>query len=231
MITPALEKLILQGKAFFRTAVIGGTNKATLNIDDDRFIIITDLTYFPGLYTKVPKQLINYDNVVSQFTVYGNRGFNNFVARTSYDFYTNTVPGTSFYSPKTIVKFDTYILHEQQVGFSFSKGSAITKVFQGPAFPDNPGYKAPQDYGREGDIPYLNSLLEGKFNTLINRHLYPLSKLRSGQNNVNNLLFPIDKTTQLEFIDGLGGDIETNQYPILHVSYVEILGNPNNIQI
>jgi hypothetical protein len=46
MITPHLEKLILCGKAFFKTFVAGG-DKHTLSFGNDRFIIITDITYFP----------------------------------------------------------------------------------------------------------------------------------------------------------------------------------------
>ena len=44
MITPILEKLILSGRAFYKTAVVGGS-KTTLNIENDRFIIITDILF------------------------------------------------------------------------------------------------------------------------------------------------------------------------------------------
>ena len=52
MITPHLEKLILCGKASYNTFVIGGSEKCILNVDNDRFIIITDIIYFSQLNLK-----------------------------------------------------------------------------------------------------------------------------------------------------------------------------------
>ncbi len=46
MLTPILEKLILSGKASYNTFVVGGSEKHILNVENDRFIIITDLLYF-----------------------------------------------------------------------------------------------------------------------------------------------------------------------------------------
>jgi hypothetical protein len=36
----------VQGKAQFKTFVAGGSERHVLNIENDRFIIITDITYF-----------------------------------------------------------------------------------------------------------------------------------------------------------------------------------------
>ena len=225
MLTPILEDLILKGRAFFRTAVIGGTQKATINIDEDRFIIITDLTYFPGYYSQdnyaVPNRKKDF---ASQFTIYGERGFANFIARTSYD---QIIEGLrTFYAPKNHVRYDTYILHSTQVGFSFSKGAPVTAIaFPAPA--DNPGYAPPLDYGRVGDTGVINTSPTTLINTLTGAFINSTSRPGSGTTNYTGLQFPFDADTAISAVELT----ESNNYPILQVNYIEVLGLPNNLGI
>ena len=59
MIPEKLQKLILQGKAQANTFVAGGAPKAVLNVQNDRFIIITSINYQSAL--KSEGLLINDD--------------------------------------------------------------------------------------------------------------------------------------------------------------------------
>jgi hypothetical protein len=227
MLTAKLEQLILQGKAFFRTAVIGGTQKATINIDDDRFIIITDVIYFPGYYVADPTTLPDEEkDFSSQFMIYGRRGYNNFIARTSFDQITRTLQGRSVYTPKNHIRYDLYLLHEKQVGFSFTKGADLTPSnFVAPA--DNPGYAPPMDYGRDGDTGALPTSIVTPITTPTGRSVINTSRPSPGSNNVNTLILPVDGQTRI-----LATEMHlTQNYPILHVNYVEVIGQPNNIGI
>ena len=47
MVTPELEKLILAGKASYKTFVAGGAAKSVLQMGTNRFVIITDFVYYP----------------------------------------------------------------------------------------------------------------------------------------------------------------------------------------
>jgi hypothetical protein len=226
MLTPILEDLILKGRAFFRTAVIGGTQKATINIDEDRFIIITDLTYFPGYYKEnsdiFPNKETDYS---SQFTIYGERGFCNFIARTSFDSFPFGDLG-NYYTPKNHIRYDTYILHTTQVGFSFSKGSFVSAgSFPAPA--DNPGYAPPLDYGRVGDTGVINTSPTTTINTATGAFYNATTRAGSGTTNYTGFQFPFDVNTQIN-----AAELEyTNNYPILQVNYIEVLGLPNNLGI
>lgn len=230
MLTTKLEELILKGRAFFRTAVIGGTQKATININEDRFIIITDVTYFPGFYVRdngleqpFPSELTDF---TSQFTIYGNRGYNNFIARTKLDLILKTLQGRQVYAPSNHIRYDLYLLHTDQVGFSFCKGSHInTSNFPAPT--DNPGYVPPLDYGRVGDPGVINTSVTTTINTPTNRLINNTTRPGSGTNNAETFMFPFDADTQINFNELKN----TNNYPILHVNYVEILGLPNNLGI
>lgn len=230
MLTPILEGLILKGRAFFRTAVIGGTQKATINIDEDRFIIITDLTYFPGFYVidngrsqPYPSELSDF---TSQFTIYGERNFANFIARTKLDFIDKTLQGRPVYAPSNHIRYDTYILHTKQVGFSFSKGADIVATV-GPAPANNPGYAPPLDYGRNGDTGVINTSPTTLINTATGALYNTTSRPNSGTTNYNGFQFPFDSNTQINALELK----YTNNYPILQVNYIEVLGLPNNLGI
>lgn len=223
MITTKLEELILKGRAFFRTAVIGGTQKATINIDEDRFIIITDVTYFPGYYKPLTSEGPDKKtDFASQFTIYGNRGFNNFVVRHKFDYY----PANREYSVSNHVRFDLYILHTEQVGFSFCKAKDIAPTnFVAPA--NNPGYAPPTDYGKVGDTGAIPTSTTSTIVSPTNRLINNTSRPGSGSNNAKSFVIPFDSDTQILDTE----IVYTNQYPILHVNYVEVLGLPNNLGI
>jgi hypothetical protein len=230
MLTTKLEELILKGRAFFRTAVIGGTQKATININEDRFIIITDVTYFPGFYRRdngiEGDDLNELTDFTSQFTIYGNRGYNNFVARTKFDYIPKTFQGRPIYAPSNHIRYDLYLLHTDQVGFSFCKGSDITALGF-PAPTDNPGYVPPLDYGRVGDTGVINTSVTTTINTPTNRLINNTTRPGSTTNNAETFIIPFDADTQINAIEILN----SFNYPILHVNYVEILGLPNNLGI
>jgi hypothetical protein len=219
MLTPKLEELILKGRAFFKTFVAGGT-KHTLSFGDDRFIIITDITYFP---MNIPDKNTE-PNHNTQVAIYGERGYNHFIFRN----YNNTNinnPGIhGFCSPTTI---DLYLMHTKQVGFSFVNAPYFTNLNTGVASGDNPAYNAPLEYGKDGDpgaIPVI--LTWDAFNGPVvqnNLTTRPAPTITESQ----QLFFPFSNDGS--FRDSFGD--KEYEYPLLHVNYVEILGLPNNLSI
>jgi hypothetical protein len=216
MITPTLEKLILCGKAFYKTFVAGGT-KHTLNISEDRFIIITDITYFP---MNCPLRDSDEQNHNTQVAIYGERGYNHFIFRNYNN--TNIVNANvhGFCSPVTI---NTFMLHEIQVGFSFCNAPYFINTVNGIANTENPGYVPPIDYGKDGDIGAIPVTLtaDDSSGTMQNNFT-----VRPGAGIVESqqLRFPFDGFNVFNF--------DTNyEYPLMIVNYVEVLGSANNIQI
>ena len=215
MITPHLEKLILCGKAFFKTFVAGG-DKHTLTFGDDRFIIITDITYFP---MNIPTKGQSLQNHNTQVAIYGERGYNHFIFRN----FNNTKKGgdiNDFCSPVTI---HTYLLHEQQVGFSFCNAPFFDNVFTGIADTNNPGYKPPIEWGIDGQpfaLPTITTMTDATISTQINLTTRPVAGIDENQ----QLFFPFVQDYQFN----LHSDYE---YPLLHVNYIEVIGSANNISI
>jgi len=231
MITPGLEKLILCGKAFFKTFVAGG-DKHTLTFGNDRFIIITDITYFPmNIITNDGS--IFYKNSNTQVAIYGERGYNHYIFRNynnaltqSQDPDVKDLISQDYCSPVTI---NTYLLHEQQVGFSFCNAPYFTNQFNGGANADNPGYKQPIEWGID---PYgfnvALSIQDPTTNLQTNFTIRPAA----GNSESQQLMFPFRPEFSFGF-NGGGGDGLSNKldYPLLLVNYVEIIGSPNNISI
>lgn len=222
MITPHLEKLIFEGKAFFKTFVAGGA-KSTLNIDQDRFIIITDITYLPNQADTFGFQYIN-----TQVSIYGEKGFNHYIFRNSNSSYVPVYDGATIqqresYDTLNPVTINTYLLHTTQVGFSFlSRGGTGVPTY-GVASVDNPGYLPPLDYGKDGDPGAITIPLDmtngGILNQLTNRQGYALS---IGSNVTQQVQFPASAAA-IPFVEG------NPHFPVLNVNYVEILGQPTNI--
>jgi hypothetical protein len=218
MLTPKLEEWILCGKAFFKTFVAGG-DKHTLTFGNDRFIIITDITYFPMNVT--PRGGLSNHN--TQVAIYGERGYNHYIFRNFNNTNVTNANIHGFCSPVTI---NTYLLHDQQVGFSFCNAPLFQNLINGVANTDNPGYAPPIEFGIDGqpgavavttqmDTPGVNIITEKM-----------TSRNTPGSLESRQLLFPFELSNQF------GPGINNNQeYPLLLVNYVEVIGSSNNIQI
>ncbi len=220
MITPQLEKLILCGKAFFKTFVAGG-DKHTLTCGNDRFIIITDITYMPMNITDREGN----SNHNTQVAIYGERGYNHYIFRNFNN--TNVVNANihGFTSPVTI---HTYLLHEQQVGFSFCNAPYFININTGIANTENPAYQPPLEYGKDGQPNAQIVMLTADAYSVSGNNIQNNFTTRptSGANESQQLFFGFEQGNS--FGDAMDAQSE---YPILLVNYVEVLGSANNIQI
>lgn len=231
MVTPGLEKLILCGKAFFKTFVAGG-DKHTLTFGNDRFIIITDITYFP-MNMSTYAGANEYKNNNTQVAIYGERGYNHYIFRnynlatTRGQFPADTRQTTDFTAPITI---NTYLLHEQQVGFSFCNAPYFLNASLGVPNTNNPGYAPPIEWGIDGlGAPAVLLSMDAQGAGPIQDNF----TVRPAAGNVESqqMLFPFDKDNQFGAPFGGNAFNGVYEYPILLVNYVEIIGSPNNISI
>lgn len=235
MITQHLEKLIWEGKAFFKTFVAGGSQRHNLNIDIDRFIIITDITYFSSghfpednsgannTWANMQRQGMN-----TQLTIVGERGVNRFLFRNSFIGAPHNNTGTiQHLLPVGHTCINTYILHTTQVAFSFS----FAQDFLAQIVATTPGeYYAldtPTDYGRDGQPGAIPVTVNGTVNGAAFYQDLFADRPTSGVGQSQEFSFPVDTTNNIPGTNR----VNSWAYPILHVNYVEIIGNPNNIGI
>jgi hypothetical protein len=236
MLTATLEKLILSGNATYNTFVIGGTEKHILNVPSNRFIVITDITYFSNLNSKDGKitfdadgiELFLTNNLNTQMKVFSNKSSNHFIFRNNININTYVDPQnlvreiTYFAQPFGSTKLDTYLVHESDVSFSFSVAGQNLDYFRSETPVKSIAYPEPQDYGKgTGAIPVK---LVGK--SIDNFYTTPAGTVQQfvpNQANSLQLMFPINTNTIIPDTQFPYG------YPLALVSYVEINGNPTNI--
>jgi len=227
MITPILEKLILSGRAFYKTAVVGGT-KTTIDIQNDRFIIITGIHYlgYMGPSTSLAR------DTNCQLSIYGEKGFNHYffanVRQSTVAVWDNTAAAIRLENVKTAIsqpKIDCYILHTTAVGFSFlvNGGASPTVPRNGIASGNNPGLEPPLDYGKDGQAGALNVDLFINMNAALTCDVVPgYGGLGVGNNFSNQIQLPATVSTT--------PTVAANSYmPIANIDYVEVLGIPENI--
>lgn len=235
MITPGLEKLILCGRAFPKTFVAGGGQKSNIFVQNDRFIIITDIVYFsrkPLVGSATYKDCVDntdplkLNSLTTQLTILSERGFNRFLFR---DNLTMQMGGVDC-SPIGNTKIDTYLIHTKAVSFTFSKGGFLTGpgiTVAGIQDPNTIGsLQTPSDYGKlgtPGAIPVTSSAFVSSA-TLFNNN-YSTGKFGGATAESAELAFPVDTLTNLV------ENTDFNCMPIANIFYVEVLGMPGNINI
>lgn len=230
--TPALERLIWLGEARFKAVTLGGTQKHILKVPNDSFIIILHMIHFPYIPDEedIPGNL--HDRRVTQMNVFSPKSFNSFVFRNEIGIDTFE-PGIMFFlrtgSP---VSIPTYLMHEDDVSFSFSLGTDIVTTVAGVAPSESTAKIPPSDYGKEGLITPIGNIPVSLLRDMgggLNAQLRPFGDLTTptATNPYTYLQFPIVAGATAFENDSISGQ---KAYPIVQVQYVEIKGNPTKLR-
>ncbi len=229
MVTPELEKLILEGKATYKTFVAGGSTKSILDLQINRWIVITDFVVYPFLPSSYPISLETFgaefqNGIITQMNIFSNKSYNSFVFRNSINW---VVIGDNVYpSLVSPIKYDTYLIGEQSIVFNFLRaennvGNLLTTTDVGLTPADSIGLKPPLDYGKSGlptsiNVPRVRNtgILAGEFRPLGNK----IPNLSNPS--FTELSFPVNAST-----DFSGESAGALQFPIVNVGYVEIFGS------
>jgi len=84
MITPIIEKLVLQGKGDFRTYTIFAAQAAKLDVPEGSFIVITDIKVTPGANLTAPLDEANLAGSVDRYSIMQLDLFSKSVKRNSF---------------------------------------------------------------------------------------------------------------------------------------------------
>lgn len=234
MLTQKLEELIWCGEATFKTFVAGGSQRHLLNINPDRFIIITDITYFnSGHFLQNESGDFNtFDDISSkgvntQVTIGGERGVNRFLFRNSFVALPHTTSALREHlAPVGSTLINTYLIHTTQVAFTFSFAQDFLAQTLGITDANNYALNPPTDYGRDGQpgsLPVTQvGTVQGALAYVDN---FGNKKFPGGVDASKEFSFPVDN------VNDIPAERRANSwaYPILHVNYVEIKGMPTNL--
>jgi hypothetical protein len=235
MIPERLQKLILQGKAQAGTFVAGGAPKAVLNVQNDRFIIITSINYQSAL--KSDRLLINDDTALAdvykntQVKIFSEKSNNTFVFRDQLNISRHGSGGGGgggyTAAPGGSETLNTFLIHEGDVSFTFSTLGQINDVTNATYPTDAPAYPPPFDYGKTGQVGALPVRIYSDFADAPGAFFFAPPGNNSVRDTVINekeLTGPINALT-----DYTPFTRQPWSYPILNVQYVEIYGVPTDI--
>jgi hypothetical protein len=245
MLTPYLEQLIIKGKAAYKTFVIGGTQKHILNVQKNRFIIITDLTYFSNLnFPQLPGPsgglpffadrdafIKLYEKMNTQMKVFSNKSNNSFVFRNSFNAFphnANSLNSDWWVFPTAApTTLNTYLIHESDVSFTFSWFGDMATTFNGILKPDTIAFPPPFDYGQDGQTG-AEPVRQIAEDTITGERVNFAGQKEAGVlfNNQANLEF-VGPVNSSHYPPNL---TKASRYPLCLVGYVEIKGNPTNIE-
>jgi hypothetical protein len=236
MITNHLEKLVLSGHASFNTFVAGGAEKNVLNIQSDRFIIITDITIFPPggqkhILNDSELQALIVKDSLFQMKVKSDKSENTFVVRSNFQVARGHNNNEHIVTGGNPVKLDTYLIHTNDVAFIFSYGDELKSSLDAVTDALGVGFRPRADYGKDGysesqsirQVSELATTPPGNF--IINGGNHYFDLLPTDVRATREFIFPIipalkPKTDQINRTQGT---------PLAIIQYVEILGNPTNI--
>ena len=238
MLTATLEKLILSGNATYNTFVIGGTEKHILNVPSNRFIVITDITYFSQLNTSGGQFIFDLEELIvlerellnTQLKVFSNKSNNHFIFRNNISIAAyldpTSLPRVEKYlcQPFGSTKLDTFLIHESDVSFSFSTAGQNLPQLVAATPVKSIAYPPPFDYGKGATA--INVKLVGNSSpipTFFTAPVGTVQKFVTNEANALQLMYPIDNSTAIQDTDN------PIAYPLALISYVEINGNPTNI--
>ena len=139
-------------------------------------------------------------------------------------------------TPKGLHTIDTYLIHQSDVSFTLSTCGGLTDRQDGVTPASSIAYSSPMDYGKEGDLVSPQTVILRQRCQLapdsgmlacgeLTREEYANLGIDPTTDNLE-FIFPVTGNTSLDS-KGLNQPIK---YPIIGVQYVEIKGNPTNIE-
>ena len=233
MIPEKLQKLILQGKAQAGTFVAGGAPKAVLNVANDRFIIITSINYQSGVKTESLQ--INDDTALgkvlknTQVKIFSAKSNNTFVFRDQINISRHGSGTGSAYAatPGGSETLETFLIHEDDVSFTFSTLGQINDVTVNTFPTTAPAYAPPFDYGKTGQPGALPIRIYSDYADAPGTFFFAPpgnDSIRDTVINEKELTGPINAVTDYTPFTSAPWS-----YPILNIQYVEIYGVPTDI--
>ena len=226
MLTPHLENLIHEGKALYKTAVLGVGVVSTIVVPDNSYAVITDILYYPYLDNNkppygTPEEMMTAP-FINQVWIRSKLGNNHFVFRPSIGgWHVNGNVGS--YPSIDKVQVNTYLIHDGVIKFSLSQLDSPSQWLSTDIAPlQDISNEESTGYGSSSVLPGLNVLKGVRFS---NGEWYrPPTTVRDPQPaNVTGM----DQYRQnVSVPQTLVVGTNVQAIPILNIGYVQIQGKP-----
>ncbi len=235
MIPPHLEKLIFEGKARSMSFVAGGGQKSVLKVPKDRWIVIYHFTHFPFMPgTDIGTIEIWLERWTTQMRIFSAKSDTHYVIRNNFTIAVDRAPSPPLLVPGESYQEDVYLIHEDDVSFTFSLGTKIVPTVVAATPSAAPAKPVQVDYGKEGleggtgappiDVVHNAGTFGGSEFRPLGQRVPPTGGLPTS---FDQLTFPVQGILAIDSVEIAETVLS---YPVVNVQYVEINQNPINIQ-
>lgn len=226
MITPIIEKLLLQGKGDFRTFTIFAAQAAKLSVPDGSFIVITDIKVSPGGNLTAPNDEGGILNSVDRYSIMQLDLFsksikrNSFLIKNPYVLGYNDNDNTRYVRNGEPQHFDVLMVADNDVYFSILRfqgvaelGAITTGNLNSTQLPAEP-----VSYGTTLPVIQRMQLEDGmKYNPVGFEEYLPVTK--PGQQYARNAISASGSNSPMPII-AINQDRNFNRH-VINVSYVQ----------
>ena len=225
MLTLYLEQLIWEGKARFKQFVAGGSEKSILPVNENSFVVLTGVLFFPRTAND---NIEGFNNnwSIQQLTIQSQRGQNVLIFRNPQSMVFSSKGVSIPQGPAQGINLDLYEFHNSNVTFSFTDARRFASVLSAPTKIDGTAFNRPLDYGKLGLVGGAQpntqqAVLFGGGQTI------DFSNEKTNVSTFKGLKYAV---TSLEGVTG-NDSAKPYQIPLAIVSYLEISGAiPDNLK-
>lgn len=226
MIPTQLERLILCEKAVFKTVAVGRSGVCVLPVEEKRFIVITNFTYFNFIDFTSPDDIFaNLDRSVHQLNFSSPKSQNHFIIRDDLHIITGPGPVELTCPHGHYAEENLYLVHESDVTVEIIAAPEVAATVSTGGIPPN-RLKTPDppvSYGTDPATAIPSTISEafgatGEYQPLT-RKFSPPSALTPFL--VGSLRYPVNAATALN-PTFTGNGSGQRSYPIVNIGYVEV---------
>ena len=226
LLSPLLEKLVLSGQAVLKTNVIGHSGHSVLEVSKNSLIIIVEFDYQNFVDYEDPDDLSNVvERSVHQLQFRSPKSSNHFIIREPLNTLGVTMP-SQINNVNGTYRKETFLIHEGNVEISIVlvPSPAGGANLLGTAPSELGAQQPPLGYGT-GATAILSTI--GYIDGVFANEYVPLTRKFTPFTfgvffNTSQFLAPVNPFTALE-PTFTGSNVGARSYPIVNVTYVEIL--------
>lgn len=242
MITPILERLLLEQKAIYKTHNHGVGGVGTIFNPDNRTIIVTDITYHPFIdgdssFSNTPQGLNGFllnSRFIHTLKLQAKENICNWTFKDNFKLTNIREAGIGIdgkitdliiVTPDAPVKHDCFFIANEDIHINIKALDGIIAHNDSPMEPQSKEEKVPLGYGTVNDLQNLTTV---KLAVLEDDFSNQFSYFPAGDRDVINYALPFPKMTQFNMLYKLKVPVlayqksGVNSFPVITFGYVEL---------
>jgi len=239
MISERLEKLILSGKANYRMYTHAATGKSIILVPDQRFVVITDIWIYDFLdhdLEGTPAIIRSaLERAVKQISIYSDDSTTRFLHRSNMGYSPDQTDTRGILTTNGVTNYSVYLPHKSNITIELLNVPDPSTWFAtgfAPSATRSQSRSLPSGYSKIGLVAggvTLSSTNRVRFTAVEETRQDPITAPSTPAQSFSAEGFQVPANAA-NLLDAPTQQIQSLQYPIINIGYVEIFENPINVQ-